>query len=97
MLDLFSQPEIVLPAHNQHGNDEQFQENREHFKSQTEVVLEHLLKGEAVSSLTMFHKHQIMDCRARIFALKKSGYKIGERKVIGGKGSKEWYLEITTP
>lgn len=81
-----------MPEHNRHNNDAQYQENKEHLKSQTEVVRNELEKGNPVSSLRMIKEFGIIDTRARIFALKKSGYKIGERKIVGGKGSKEWFL-----
>lgn len=82
---------LVMPEHNRHGQDASYQENKGHFKTQTEIVDEHL-KKEPVTSLLMMKLYGIIDTRARIYALKKSGRKIGERKIVGGKGSKEWFL-----
>jgi len=97
-MDLFSQqPEIILPAHNCNGNDSQFQENREHFKSQTEVVLEHLELGEWVTGIRMYELHKIQDIRPRIAAIKKllalTGRVLLEEKIKGAHGAKRWALE----
>lgn len=92
-LTIFDTKPILTVEHNRHGQDESYQENRQHYSNQTEIVLAHLDNGEWVSSKSMFELHQIMDCRARIYSLKKAGYKIVEEKIKGGKGSKLWRLE----
>ena len=87
---------IEMPAHNQHGNNASYQENKPHYKNQTEKVLAHLLKGESVTSKLMYELHQIQDIRPRIAAIKKSldknKFTLEEGRIFGGKGAKSWKL-----
>lgn len=97
MLDLFSSEHISLVAsHNRGtGNQEILDANRKHFQGQALKVLEHLLKGERVSGSRMFELYRIQDIRPRIAMIKKY-YPIGEEKIKGGHGAKEWYLQRLT-
>jgi hypothetical protein len=99
-MDLFSQPpliEIIMPDRNRNGNDSQYQDNKSHFKTQTEVVMGHLERGEWVTGVDMYEKHRILDTRPRIAAIKKSligtGRVLLEEKIKGGHGAKRWGLE----
>lgn len=100
-MDLFDpqhieQVKLVMPSHNRNGNDEQYQEGKEHFKTQTQIVLEHLERGEEVTGELMYQLHRILDTRPRIAAIKKSlagTWKyIEERKIPGAHGAKAWRL-----
>lgn len=94
-LDIFTdspKEELTAPYNKGAGNQEILEENRKHFQGQAQKVLEHLLKGERVSSLRMMQLHGIIDTRARIYSLKKAGHKIGEQKLKGG--FKEWFLIV---
>lgn len=89
--------EIKMPEYNRFGNDAQYQENKDHFKNQTQIVLNHLLKGETVTGAKMYELHKIQDIRPRIASIKKSligtQHCLVEKRIIGGHGAKEWKLE----
>lgn len=90
-----SQPRFngLTVPHNRHkGNDQILQENRKHFENHTQIVLDHMMKGERVSGLRMMKEHGIQDIRPRIAAIKKLGYNVLEEKIKGGHGAKEWRL-----
>jgi hypothetical protein len=88
---------LVMPEHNRHGNDAQYQQSKSHFKTQTDIVMEHLEKGEWVTGVDMYEKHRILDVRPRIAAIKKSligtGRVLLEEKIKGGHGAKKWAIE----
>lgn len=85
--------QLTVP-HNRHkGNEDILNENREHFTNQTQLVLNHLKRGERVSGLRMMKLHGIQDVRARIYAIKKAGYVVMEEKIKGGHGAKKWWIK----
>jgi hypothetical protein len=88
---------LVMPEHNRHGQDASYQENKSHFKTQTEIVMDHLEKGEWVSGVDMYEKHRILDVRPRIASIKKTlrltGRVLLEEKIKGGHGAKKWAIE----
>lgn len=90
--DLFSQPPLTIPFNRHKGNQAILEANRNHFGGQTKIVLELLMKGESVSSRDMFDRFNIVDCRARLFAIRKKGYLVTEERIVGGKGSKVWRM-----
>lgn len=94
-MDLFTQ--IEMPERNQNGNNESYQANKEHFKSQTEIVLEHLMRGETVTGTRMYELHKIQDVRPRIAAIKKTligtNMRLVEERIKGGHGAKSWRIE----
>lgn len=105
MTDLFNQPAVELcdgvdkhmPSHNRNGNDESYQENKEHFAGQTKLVWELLLQGETITGERMFMEHRVQDVRPRIATIKKylevnKDYELQESKVPNGHGAKQWQL-----
>jgi len=90
--DLFSQPDYTIPFNQHRGNQETLDTHRKHFSGQAKIVLDLLLSGESVSSREMFSKYNIVDTRARIFGLRKKGFKITEYKIPFAKGAKYWRM-----
>lgn len=89
----------LTAEHNQHGNNQTFQENKPHFQNQAEKVLYDLLHGETVSGRSMYSKYDIQDIRPRIAAiiklLKPYGVALIETKIPNGRGAKQWHIAQT--
>jgi len=91
LLIQFPEDTLTVP-HNRHdGNDAILQENRSHLSGQAKLCLDLLMKGEEVSSLKML-QYGILDCRARLYSIKKFGYLVTEAKIPNGRGAKSWYM-----
>ena len=90
MIDLFNQPDYTIPNNQYSGNQTILETNRTHFSGQALKVLTLLMSGMPVSSAQMAQEG-IIDTRARIFSLRAKGFVISERKIVGGKGAKEWF------
>lgn len=78
--------------HNNRESDIQFDENIGHFQTQTERVLAILQSGETITSLKAYGMG-IIDVRARIKQIRDSGINVKDRKIVGGRGAKEYYIE----
>ena len=56
--------------------------------TQTQRILRHLMKGYAVTPLDALHRFQCMRLGARIWELRREGYRI-DRQIVR-RGKKHW-------
>jgi len=63
--------------------------------TQCEIILDHLLRGERISTLMMYDQHKITTCGQRVTDLKKDGWEIHSEKAKDGPHHEYFLLHCT--
>lgn len=96
--DLFHQSEplksfheATLRPHNSRDSQRQADENYKHFAGQTLKVFDSLMNGELIDGDSARLRFKCKDVRARIHSIRKAGYKVSDRVMVGSHGCKEYF------